>query len=199
MWNVFLSVNLINFLIKTLLKFEGVLYLFLFNLFLKFDFESVHFIGKCNIYNNGVHSKNPNRKLREFQLRANWRCHRYSISYLIIIISICFWGNAQTHVIINSMPTRNFHKRIRIDERVHDYENIYEKWPEFFLKGWVVVENHQVNVLKWQQNISKLIKRCVYSIHTLKIMLKSKLICMAFGKKFLKNITHQQIVWGNGP
>ena len=53
----------------------------------------------------------------------------------------------------------------------------------------------------WKSNfiISYLVEKCTYLIHTLKIMLKSKLICMAFGTKFRKNITHQQIVWGNGP
>ena len=126
--------------------------------------------------------------------------NRYSKSYLIIIVSIRFRGNTHTHVIINSVPTRNFHKRVGIDERVHDNENIYEEWPKLFLKGWIIVEDNQINVLKKQQNyFETCFKRCTYLLHTLKIILKSKLICMAFGKKFRKKMTHQQIVWGNGP
>ena len=126
--------------------------------------------------------------------------NRYSKSYLVIIISIRFRGNAQTHVIINSMPTRNFHKWVGIDKRVHDNENIYEEWPKLFLKGWIIVEDNQIDVLKEQQYYFETYsKRCTYSLHTLKIMLESKLICMAFGIKFRKNITHQQIVWGMGP
>ena len=50
------------------------------------------------------------------------------------------------------MPSRNFHKWVGIDERVHDNENIYEQRPKFFLKGRVIVVDYQIDVLKKRQN-----------------------------------------------
>ena len=65
MRNIFLSIDLINFVIKTFLNFKAMKFHFVVNLLLKSHFEFVHLVGKENVNNNGIHSEKPDRELKD--------------------------------------------------------------------------------------------------------------------------------------
>ena len=65
MRNIFLSINLINFVVKTFLNLMAMLFHFVLNLPLKSYFEFVHLVRKENINNNGIHPEKPDRELKD--------------------------------------------------------------------------------------------------------------------------------------
>ena len=83
-------------------------------------------------------------------------------------------------------------------------ENCWNFWPNCFglwgISFWKRKNGSGTPCISHSLEILNPLKMTTqYLFLTLKIMLKSRLICIAFGQKFLKNMFHQQIVLCKGP